>query len=50
MRKILIIDADMDFLNSLSSDLRAAGYEVETSSFAAAALERELVLANHADG
>ena len=40
MRKILIIDADMDFLNSLSSDLRAAGYEVETSSFAAAGLEK----------
>ncbi|MGN1073269.1 MAG: two-component system response regulator [Bradymonadia bacterium] len=42
MRKILIIDADMDFLNSLSSDLRAAGYEVETSSFAAAGLEKAL--------
>ena len=40
MRKILIIDADMDFLNSLSSDIRAAGYEVETSSFAAAGLEK----------
>ena len=39
MRKILIIDADMDFLNSLSSDLRAAGYEVETSSGAGAGLE-----------
>lgn len=39
MKKILIIDSDVEFLNSLSSELKSAGYDVVVASYAAAGLK-----------